>query len=82
MSGDDMIESDKELTRLQSLLGPDEESYAELRRQRDAAEARARELETQLGELRGRVKRLDQMMWRRTRRRQRVSRIAQRVLRR
>lgn len=41
-----------------------------LRAERDAAVARARELEMQLGELRGRVKRLELIMWRRTARRQ------------
>lgn len=82
MSDDDRTDPAAEVQRLASLLGPDEESYADLRRQRDAAEARARELETELGVLRGKVKRLDQIMWRRTRRRQRVSRLAQRLLRR
>ena len=41
-----------------------------LRAKRDSAVARARELEMQLGELRGQVKRLELMMWRRTARRQ------------
>ncbi len=42
----------------------------QLRAERDAAVARARELEMELGELRGAVKRLELMMWRRTARRQ------------
>lgn len=71
-----------EVTRLRALLGPDEESYETVRRQRDAAEARARELEHELGQLRGKVKRLDQMMWRRTARRARVAGIVRRVVRR
>jgi hypothetical protein len=41
-----------------------------LRAERDAAVARARELEMELGQLRGTVKRLELMMWRRTARRQ------------
>ncbi len=41
-----------------------------LRAERDAAVAHARDLEMQLGELRGRVKRLELIMWRRTARRQ------------
>jgi hypothetical protein len=41
-----------------------------LRAERDAALARARELEMELGQLRGTVKRLELMMWRRTARRQ------------
>jgi predicted nucleic acid-binding Zn-ribbon protein len=40
-----------------------------LRAERDSAAARARELEMELGELRGQVKRLELMMWRRTARR-------------
>jgi hypothetical protein len=43
-----------------------------IRRERDAAAARVRELEHELGALRGRVKRLELMMWRRTARRRRV----------
>jgi hypothetical protein len=42
------------------------------RRQRDQAVAHARDVEFELGELRGKVKRLDLMMWRRTARRQRL----------
>lgn len=41
-----------------------------LRAERDAAVTHARELEMQLGTLRGRVKRLELIMWRRTARRQ------------
>ncbi len=41
-----------------------------LRAERDSATARARQLEMELGELRGQVKRLELMMWRRTARRQ------------
>jgi hypothetical protein len=44
-----------------------------LRRERDQAVAHARTLEHELGALRGRVKRLELMMWRRTARRQRVA---------
>jgi hypothetical protein len=40
-----------------------------LRDERDAAVARARELEMELGQMRGTVKRLELMMWRRTARR-------------
>lgn len=43
-----------------------------LRRERDIAVARVRELEHELGALRGKVKRLELMMWRRTARRQRL----------
>jgi hypothetical protein len=43
-----------------------------VRLERDAAVARARQLEHELGVLRGRVKRMELMMWRRTARRQRV----------
>jgi hypothetical protein len=43
-----------------------------LRRERDEAAAHARALEHELGALRGKVKRLELMMWRRTARRQRV----------
>lgn len=43
---------------------------ARLRSERDAAAAHARSVEMELGELRGRVKRLELMMWRRTARRQ------------
>ena len=41
-----------------------------LRTERDSAVDRVRDLEMQLGELRGQVKRLELMMWRRTARRQ------------
>jgi hypothetical protein len=41
-----------------------------LRAERDSAVARARQLEMELGELRGKVKRLELIMWRRTARRQ------------
>lgn len=71
-----------EVARLRALLGPDEESYVEVSRQRDAATARCRELEHELGALRGSVKRLEQMMWRRTARRARVAGLAQRLVRR
>jgi hypothetical protein len=50
-----------------------------LRRERDEAIARARELEHELGALRGRVKRLELMMWRRTARRQRLAAWARRL---
>jgi hypothetical protein len=50
-----------------------------LRRERDEAITRARELEHELGALRGRVKRLELMMWRRTARRQRVAAWARRL---
>ena len=56
-----------------------------LRAERDSAVARARELEMELGELRGKVKRLELMMWRRTARRQmwqsRIERILAKVRR-
>jgi len=56
-----------------------------LRTERDNAVARARELEMELGELRGKVKRLELMMWRRTARRQmwqsRIERILAKVRR-
>jgi hypothetical protein len=52
-----------------------------LRRERDEAIARARELEHELGALRGRVKRLEVMMWRRTARRQRLAAWARRLRR-
>ncbi len=48
----------------------DHDDPVTLREQRDSAIARARELEMELGELRGRVKRLELIMWRRTARRQ------------
>lgn len=76
------MSTDDDVTRLRALLGPDEQSYEDMRRQRDAAEARARELEHELGALRGHVKRLDQMMWRRTARRQRVAGLVRRVVKR
>lgn len=57
-----------------------------LRTERDSAVARARELEMELGALRGKVKRLELMMWRRTARRQlwqsRVERVLAKVRRR
>jgi hypothetical protein len=49
--------------------------------QRDQAIAHARVLEHQLGELRGRVKRLELIMWRRTARRQRLAGWAGRIRR-
>jgi hypothetical protein len=52
-----------------------------LRRERDEATARVRELEHELGALRGRVKRLELMMWRRTARRQRLAARARRLRR-
>jgi hypothetical protein len=52
-----------------------------LRRERDEAIARARALEHELGTLRGKVKRLELMMWRRTARRQRLAEWAKRVRR-
>jgi hypothetical protein len=58
---------------------------ATLRAERDSAVARARELEMELGELRGRVKRLELIMWRRTARRQlwqaRIDRVMAKVRR-
>jgi predicted nucleic acid-binding Zn-ribbon protein len=71
-----------EVARLRALLGPDEESYEDVRRQRDTATARCRELEHELGALRGSVKRLEQMMWRRTARRAKVAGLARRIVRR
>jgi hypothetical protein len=50
------------------------------RAERDVAVARVREVETELGELRGRVKRLELMMWRRTARRQLWQARAQRLI--
>ena len=50
-----------------------------LRRERDEAIAHARALEHELGALRGKVKRLELMMWRRTARRQRVAAWARRL---
>jgi hypothetical protein len=50
-----------------------------MRRERDAAAARVRELEHELGSLRGKVKRLELMMWRRTARRRRVAAYAGRL---
>jgi hypothetical protein len=56
-----------------------------LRAERDAAVAHARDLEMQLGVLRGQVKRLELIMWRRTARRQlwqsRLDRVLARVRR-
>lgn len=46
------------------------DDVSRLRAERDAAVAHARELELQLGALRGQVKRLELVMWRRTARRQ------------
>ena len=48
--------------------------------ERDSAVARARELEMELGALRGQVKRLELIMWRRTARRQLWKARAERVL--
>jgi hypothetical protein len=59
-------------------VGP-EEDVEVVRRERDEAIAHARSLEHQLGELRGKVKRLELMMWRRTARRQRVEAWVRRV---
>jgi hypothetical protein len=56
-----------------------EDDVEVLRRERDEAVAHARALEHQLGELRGKVKRLELMMWRRTARRQRVEAWVRRV---
>lgn len=57
-----------------------------MRSERDAAVAHARELEMELGRLRGQVKRLELIMWRRTARRQlwqsRLDRILAKVRRR
>lgn len=47
----------------------DSDDLEQLRAERDAAIAHARALEMQLGELRGKVKRLELIMWRRTARR-------------
>jgi hypothetical protein len=52
-----------------------------LRRERDQAIAHARALEHELGEVRGKVKRLELMMWRRTARRQRAAAWAKRIRR-
>jgi hypothetical protein len=52
-----------------------------LRRERDQAIAHARDLEHQLGALRGQVKRLELIMWRRTARRQRAAAWARRLRR-
>ena len=56
-----------------------------LRTERDNAVARARELEMELGEMRGMVKRLELIMWRRTARRQmwqsRIKRVLAKVRR-
>ena len=56
-----------------------------LRTERDAAVAHARDLEMQLGALRGQVKRLELIMWRRAARRQlwqsRLERVLARVRR-
>ena len=45
------------------------DSLDAVRAERDAASARCRELEHQLGAMRGRVKALERAMWRRTARR-------------
>lgn len=50
----------------------DAEALAAARRERDEALAHARRLEHELGALRGQVKRLELVMWRRTARRQRL----------
>jgi hypothetical protein len=47
----------------------DSDDVERLRAERDSAVAHARSLEMQLGELRGQVKRLELIMWRRTARR-------------
>jgi predicted nucleic acid-binding Zn-ribbon protein len=47
----------------------DSDDLDRVRAERDAAIAHARALEMQLGELRGQVKRLELIMWRRTARR-------------
>jgi hypothetical protein len=64
--------------RGQGDVGP-ENDVEVLRRERDEAIAHARALEHQLGELRGKVKRLELTMWRRTARRQRVEAWVRRV---
>lgn len=48
--------------------------------ERDLAVARVREVEAELGELRGHVKRLELMMWRRTARRELWKSRAQRLI--
>jgi hypothetical protein len=58
-----------------------DEDVDQVRRERDEAIARARALEHELGTLRGKVKRLELMMWRRTARRQRLAAWAQRLRR-
>ena len=50
-----------------------EDDVSVLRRERDQAVAHARTLEHELGALRGKIKRLELVMWRRTARRQRVA---------
>jgi hypothetical protein len=52
-----------------------------LRLERDEAIAHARALEHELGTLRGKVKRLELMVWRRTARRQRLTEWAKRLRR-
>jgi hypothetical protein len=59
----------------------DDASAPELVRQRDQAVAHARALEHELGTLRGRVKRLELIMWRRTARRRRAAAWAMRLRR-
>jgi hypothetical protein len=56
------------------LTAPDvdgDDELASARRERDQAVAHARELEHELGALRGRLARLELVMWRRTARRER-----------
>ena len=55
------------------------DDLAVLRRERDEAIAHARALEHELGAMRGKMKRLELMMWRRTARRQRVAAWARRL---
>ena len=61
------------------MTGGDESEM--LRRERDEAIAHARTLEHELGALRGKVKRLELMMWRRTARRQRLAALTRRLRR-
>ncbi|MDQ3737629.1 MAG: hypothetical protein M3337_00485 [Actinomycetota bacterium] len=60
-----------------SLGEPDD--LAGVRAERDAASARCRELEHELGRERGRVKRLETAMYRRTARRQRAATYVRRL---
>lgn len=57
------------------------DELAVARAERDAAIAHARQLEHELGALRGKVKRLELIMWRRTARRQRMVGWARRATR-